>query len=117
MAQAHETVRINGHARSALKARANDVIDDFGELRRDMRKLARAANKAARVEVQHAGERLSGAATSLGTQARERADSLRERARERVDLVSDQVRERPGAAIGLSLGAGLILGMLLSPRR
>jgi ElaB/YqjD/DUF883 family membrane-anchored ribosome-binding protein len=106
MSQAAEHTRINGHARSALKARANDVIEDFGELRKDMRKLARAANKAARVEVQHAGQRITGAASSLREQARGRADHL-----------SEQVRERPGAAIGLSLGAGLLLGMLLAPRR
>lgn len=101
-----ETTRINGHARAALKARASDVIDDFGALRKDVRKLARAANKAARVEVQHAGARVSNAASTLRT-----------RARDRVDHLSDTVRDRPGAAIGITLGAGLILGMLLSPRR
>lgn len=98
--------RVNGHARAALKARANDVLDDFGALRKDMRKLARAANKAARVEVQHAGDRITNTASNLSSQARER-----------TEMLSERVRERPGAAIGISLGAGLILGMLLSPRR
>lgn len=106
MVQLAENTRMNGHARAALKARANDVLDDFGELRKDMRKLAKAANKAARVEVQHAGQRLTGAASAIRAGANDRAD-----------LLSERVRERPGAAIGLSLGAGLVLGMLLSPRR
>jgi ElaB/YqjD/DUF883 family membrane-anchored ribosome-binding protein len=116
MAQLDHT-RVNGHARAALKARANDVLDDFGALRKDMRKLARAANKAARVEVQHAGARITNTASTLRDSAREKASYLRDNARERADLLSEQVRERPGAAIGISLGAGLILGMLLSPRR
>ena len=38
-----ENIRVNGHARSALKARTHDVIDDFSALRKDVRKLARAA--------------------------------------------------------------------------
>jgi ElaB/YqjD/DUF883 family membrane-anchored ribosome-binding protein len=104
MAQLDHT-RVNGHARAALKARANDVLDDFGALRKDMRKLARAANKAARVEVKHASDRITSTASNM-----------RSRANERLDLLSDQVRERPGAAIGITLGAGLILGMLLAPR-
>lgn len=106
MAQAAEFARTNGHARAALKARASDVMDDFSSLRKDMRKLARAANKAARVEVQHARERIGSTASDL-----------REQAHDGVETFGERVRERPGAAIGISLGAGLILGMLLSPRR
>ncbi|MDX2276848.1 MAG: hypothetical protein NW206_15465 [Hyphomonadaceae bacterium] len=100
-----EHTRVNGHTRSALKARAHDVIEDFSALHKDVRKLARAANKAARVEVQHAGERLTSTAANLRQQARDRAAML-----------SDRVRERPGAALGISLGAGLLLGLLLSRR-
>lgn len=61
MAQAMDTGtrgRKNGHARGALKARATDVLDDFSELRKDMSRLADAANKAARAEVKTAGHRL-----------------------------------------------------------
>ena len=106
MAQLGEHSRSNGHARAAMRARAGDVMDDFSALRKDMRRLARAANKAARVEVRHAGERISNAGASLRSQARHG-----------VDMVSDHIRERPAATMGLALGAGLILGMLFSPRR
>lgn len=107
MAQLDSSVRgkKNGHARGALKARANDVLDDFVELRRDMSRLAEAANKAARNEVKHAGNRLD----IIGK-------DIRTRANERAGYAAEKVREHPGAALGISLGAGLLLGMLISRR-
>lgn len=107
MAQLDTSVRgkKNGHARGALKARANDVLDDFVELRKDMNRLADAANKAARDEVKHAGSRL----TSIGKDLRTRADGS-------AEYAVEQVRSHPGAAVGLSLGAGLIVGLLLARR-
>jgi len=95
----------NGHARTALKARANDVLDDFSELRKDMTRLAEAANKAARDEVKHAGHRLE----AIGK-------DMRSRATDGAGYAIDKVRERPAAAVGISLGAGLLIGLLLSRR-
>jgi len=97
--------RGNGHARSALKSRTNDVLDDFSELRKDMNKLAEAARKAAREEVKTAGKRLE----SVGR-------DIRSRASDGADYAVDRVRNHPGAAVGLSLGAGLLLGLLLARR-
>lgn len=108
MAQALDTGmrgKKNGHARAALKSRATDVLDDFAELRKDMTRLADAANKAARSEVKHAGKRLEG----LGR-------DMRTRASEGAGYAVDQVRTHPGAALGVSLGAGLVIGMLLARR-
>ena len=108
MAQAMDTAvrgRKYGHARGALIARANDVLDDFSELRKDMNRLADAANKAARAEVKHAGQRLEG----IGKELRTRAGDGR-------DYAVEKVRERPGAALGITLGAGLLLGLLLARR-
>lgn len=110
MAHAAETntsrLKANGSARNALRSRAGDVLDDFGTLKKDMSKLAHAANKAARIEVKSAGHRLE----QMGR-------DLRSSAGDRVELLSDKVRERPGAALGVSLGVGLVLGLLLSARR
>ncbi|MBL8546349.1 MAG: DUF883 family protein [Hyphomonadaceae bacterium] len=107
MAQLDTTTRgrKNGHARTAVRARANDVLDDFSELRKDMSRLADAANKAARAEVKHAGQRLEG----IGK-------NLRSRASERADYAVEKVREHPGAAMGISLGAGLLIGLLIARR-
>lgn len=107
MAQLDTTTRgrKNGHARTALKARANDVLDDFVELRKDMSRLAEAANKAARSEVKDAGHRLE----VIGK-------DLRTRANDGAGYAVEKVREHPGAALGISLGAGLLLGMLISRR-
>lgn len=107
MAQLDTTMRgrKNGHARSALKARATDVLDDFSELRKDMSRLAEAANKAARDEVKHAGHRLE----AIGK-------DMRTRASDGAGYAIEKVRERPAAAIGISLGAGLLIGLLLSRR-
>ncbi len=107
MAQLDSTMRgkKNGHARTAVRARANDVLDDFSELRKDMTRLADAANKAAREEVKHAGQRLD----VLGK-------DIRGRASERADFAIEKVRAHPGAAMGISLSAGLLIGLLLSRR-
>lgn len=105
MAQAQLEGRKNGAARAALKARATDVLDDFAELRKDVNRLAEAANKAAREEAKQAAKRFDGLSTDVRT-----------RATESVSLAADKVREHPGAAIGISVGAGLLLGLLLSRR-
>lgn len=97
--------RKNGYARKAVRARANDVLDDFSTLRQDMGKLADAANKAARAEVKHAGQRLE----TIGKNMRARAGDSAGRAVEKV-------RDHPGAALGITLGAGVLLGMLLARR-
>jgi ElaB/YqjD/DUF883 family membrane-anchored ribosome-binding protein len=105
MAQALHEGRKNGSARHALKARANDVMDDFAELTKDVNRLAEAANKAAREEVKFAGKRLNGLSSNM-----------RARATDSVSYATDKVREHPGAAIGISLGAGLLLGVLMARR-
>ena len=109
MAQASEAIirgKRNGAARGALKARADEVLGDFSDLRKDMSRLADAAAKAARQEVRTAGQRLE----RIGRDLRERAD-------DGGAYVRSQVRDHPGAAIGISLGAGLLIGLLLSARR
>jgi ElaB/YqjD/DUF883 family membrane-anchored ribosome-binding protein len=109
MPQAFETAgrgKRNGAARGALRARTNDVLGDFAELRKDMSRLADAASKAARKEVKGAGHRLE----QLGRE-------MRSRASEGSEYVAEQVRTHPGAAVGISLGAGLLIGLLLSVRR
>jgi ElaB/YqjD/DUF883 family membrane-anchored ribosome-binding protein len=105
MAQVQHAERRNGAARNAVKARASDVLDDFTELRKDVNSLADAAGKAAKIEAKHARQRLSGVSRDLRT-----------RATDSVDYAADTVREHPGAAVGLSLGAGLLLGLLLTRR-
>lgn len=109
MAQAFETVgrsKRNGAARDAIRARANDVIEDFSELRKDVSRLADAASKAARDEVKHTGVRLS-----------KLSGVMKSRASESAAYVGDKVREHPGAAVGIAVGAGLLLGLMLSGRR
>ncbi len=109
MAQGFETVarsKRNGAARDAVRARANDVMDDFTELRKDVSKLADAASKAARDEVKHTGVRLQ-----------KLRGSMKQRASEGATFLTERVRERPGASVGIAVGAGLLLGLLLSARR
>lgn len=116
MAHAYESSgrqRRNGVARGALKSRADDVLEDIVELRKDVGKLADAAGKAARAEVSMTGERIEKLGRTLRSRANESAKYLRERADDGVGYVSDQVRERPGAAIGLSIGVGMLIGFAL----
>ncbi|MBK8542792.1 MAG: DUF883 family protein [Caulobacteraceae bacterium] len=84
---------------------AQAMLDDFTELRKDVNRLADAANKAARHEVKHASQRF----TTIGK-------DLRTRANDGAEYAVERVREHPGAAVGISLGAGLVLGLLLSRR-
>lgn len=81
------------------------MLDNFTELRKDVNRLADAANKAAREEVKYASKRLTGLSSDL-----------RSRATESVGYATEKVRAHPGAAIGISLGAGLLLGVLMSRR-
>jgi ElaB/YqjD/DUF883 family membrane-anchored ribosome-binding protein len=95
----------NGAMPGEVRARANDVLEDFNALSKDVSKLATAASRAARAQVASAGE-----------QVRTASQSLSERARNGASMVSERVREHPGAALGLTLGAGVLLGMFLSRR-
>jgi ElaB/YqjD/DUF883 family membrane-anchored ribosome-binding protein len=106
MAQAQTTLaRRNGRARETLKESASEVLSDLDTLRKDMARLADAANQAARAEVAHTGERIG----RLSQQVRERAGAG-------ADYVSEQVRTHPTATVGIALGAGLLLGWLISRR-
>jgi ElaB/YqjD/DUF883 family membrane-anchored ribosome-binding protein len=95
----------NGAARGALKSRTDDVMEDFAELRKDVGRLYEAANQAARSEMRFARNRV-GQLTA----------DLRETASERAELLGEQVRSHPYAAIGATLGLGLLLGMMLKRR-
>lgn len=108
MAQSFETARgrRNGAARDALKSRASDVMDDFAELRKDVGRLADAATKAARAEVKQTGSRFQKLQSDVSARTRGGAE-----------YVTEHVRARPATAVGVSVGAGLLLGLLLSARR
>lgn len=97
--------RRNGDARAALKSRATDVVDDLSELKKDMERLADAAGKAARAEVKNASKKLEGIRKNVRTRAEGGAS-----------YAVEKVRSHPGAAIGISLGAGVVLGALLLRR-
>jgi len=119
MATAMETGRgkRNGHARSELRSRATDVMDDVTELRKDLGHLAEAAQKAARAEVNNAGKRIKSASGDLRERISTTGENLRTRAGETTEMVAERVREHPGAAIGISVGAGVLIGLLLAARR
>ncbi len=105
MAQASERLvrgKSNGAARGALKSRADDVMEDFAELRKDVGRLYDAANQAARSEMRFARSRVGQLTADLRNQASERAE-----------LLGEQVRTHPYAAIGASLGVGVLLGLML----
>src|SRR5689334_15421465 len=106
MAQASERlVRGKSNGRDALRSRADDVVEDFEELRKDVGRLYEAANQAARSELRFAKNRV-GQLTS----------DLRDQAAERAQLLGEKVRTHPYTAIGASLGVGLLIGMLLKRR-
>jgi len=108
MAQASERStrgKSNGAARGALKSRADDVMEDFAELQKDVGRLYDAANQAARSEIRFAKNRV-GQLTS----------DLREQASERAEVLGEQVRTHPYLAIGASIGVGLLLGLLAKRR-
>lgn len=106
MAHAEPISRSAKRMNGALRARTDDVMHDFVELKKDMAKLADAATKAVRREVRSAKEQLSDV-----------RHSIEERAQNGIDTVSGQVRERPLAALGIAAGAGLTAGLLLKLRR
>ena len=108
MGQSYESSRgkKNGAVRDAFRSTADDVLEDFAELSRDVSKLAEAAGHAARQEVDNTRDRIE----RLGRGVSERAGA-------RVDLMADKVRAHPAAAVGATLGVGVLIGLLLSARR
>ena len=106
MAQAYEAPRRRNGAAGALRSRATDVLEDIAELQKDVGKLANAASKAAREEVDLTRDRID----YFGK-------SLRGRADDSVRYVGDHVRERPAAAIGIALGTGLLIGLAMKLKR
>jgi ElaB/YqjD/DUF883 family membrane-anchored ribosome-binding protein len=81
-------------------------MEDFAELRRDMSKLVDAAGLAARDGVSETRDRIERLGRGVRDEAMERASSL-----------TDKVRAHPGAAVGATLGVGVLIGLLLSARR
>jgi ElaB/YqjD/DUF883 family membrane-anchored ribosome-binding protein len=107
MGQSYEARgRRNGGAREAFRTTAEEVMEDFAELRRDVSKLVDAAGLAARGEVSETRDRIE----RLGR-------GVRDKALDRASSMADQVREHPGAAVGATLGIGVLIGLLLSSRR
>jgi ElaB/YqjD/DUF883 family membrane-anchored ribosome-binding protein len=109
MGLGHETgsrVRRNGHVHGAMKSRANDVVTDISELKKDVTKLAEAIAKVAKVE-----------AATYTDQLSHIRDDVRSRAEVGVAYVGDHVRARPAAAVGISVGVGMLLGLVLAAKR
>jgi ElaB/YqjD/DUF883 family membrane-anchored ribosome-binding protein len=104
MAQASERVS-RSKSNGQLRSRADDVVEDFEELRKDVGRLYEAASQATRSEIRFAKNRV-GQLTA----------DLRDQASERAEYVSEQVRTHPYVAIGAALGVGLLMGLLAKRR-
>ncbi|WP_395645218.1 YqjD family protein [Terricaulis sp.] len=112
---------VSSKRNGVLRSRANDVIDDFDELRKDIKRLADAATKTLNTHVRETAEQLNEQRHDIQDRLISRAGDLRddlgERAGKGAAYVSEKVKARPATSIGIALGAGVVLGMLLAPRR
>lgn len=89
--------------------------------------IAESADAAARIAadaqktILDAAKRIETAVAQGLAQVREQSRVYRDAAGEHVDeaarLASDQIRARPLVATGTALGIGVLIGLLLSPRR
>ncbi|MET0183360.1 MAG: hypothetical protein ABW199_10780 [Caulobacterales bacterium] len=95
--------RTNGAAKMDTNT---EVKESLTALRDDASKLGGAIKSAAREKIADQRGRLEDATHELS----ERAQTIFSRLEERV-------RNKPAAALGISLGAGLVLGMLMFRRR
>lgn len=93
------TTGMQGADNGALKSSAATVMQDLDNLRKDVSRLAGAATTTAR-------ERLGRLGKGVGTRATSSAS-----------YVGEQVRTHPTVALGLTLGAGLLIGMMLASSR
>lgn len=86
-------------AHDDVKDRAKDLQADFKALAKDVRKLA----------------------VAVGGEARQEFDDFAHLAQARGEdayrSVSQTVKERPGLALGVAAGVGVLVGLLLSSRR
>jgi len=113
--------RASGKAVEAAPAREHLCPKICDEAAGALRKEAGVIIADARAAIADALATLDRTARALGESAETRARVVANEARERVMAaggnLSHEVCERPLAAITLAAGAGLLLGVLLSPRR
>jgi ElaB/YqjD/DUF883 family membrane-anchored ribosome-binding protein len=104
MATAGETVANGAQALhralpKKLRKSLRTVQDDFGALGNDVAQLASTVGDEAKGQIHHA------------------AQSARHGAEGAITVLQERVREKPGVALGLAAGAGVLLGLLLAGRR
>jgi len=109
--------KLNGSARAALRARVSDLVDDLEELREDAAKLADAVGNAAKAEVREAQSRVQDFRDDVEKRVRSRVREGERYVRGGVGSVRTSVREQPIQMLGVALGAGVVLGLLMSARR
>lgn len=94
--------RANGTARTATA----EVKENLTTLRDDAKQLAGSIKGAAKEQLDHQRDKIVGASAEVA-----------DRAQTVFSHLEDQVRTRPAAALGITLGAGFVLGLIMSARR
>ncbi len=93
-------------ANGASKTATAEVKENLTTLRDDAKQLAGSIKSAAKEQIDHQREKIAGA----GAEVADRAQTM-------FSHLEDQVRTRPAAALGITLGAGFLLGLMLAARR
>jgi len=103
MAYTSEPIRrANGSAKSAT----DEVKENLTTLRDDAKNLAGSIKSAAKEQIDHQRGKIAGA----GAEVADRAQTM-------FSHLEDQVRTRPAAALGITLGAGFLIGLMMAARR
>lgn len=101
------------NGRDRRRTTAKQLRKSLHTLREDINSLG--------ADVNELGHNVADLAGAMGEDAKVRfsrfADTSRDHAEHAVSDLQARVRERPGVALGVAAGAGLVLGLLLTARR
>jgi ElaB/YqjD/DUF883 family membrane-anchored ribosome-binding protein len=94
------------HTNGAGKTATTEVKETLNTLRNDAKQLAGSLKNAAKETIEQQRDKV----VSVGADVADRAQTI-------FSSLEEQVRTRPAAALGVTLGAGFLLGLMLAGRR
>ncbi|MDX5403493.1 MAG: hypothetical protein LPK02_15100 [Rhodobacterales bacterium] len=103
-------------AQTDTKANADDLAKQMETLRADVAQLTETLARLTRAEAEEAAAGARRFARKARNGVEQEYDKLHVQAVEAVDHADALIREKPGMAMGIAAGVGLLAGLMLSRR-
>lgn len=94
-----------------------DIYAILDILKADMKELTKTVGDVGKVEASRAVKSAKDKAHDVKAAGEEHFDALRDTAEGYGRATGEYIRQNPVAAVGIAAGLGLVVGLLMSPRR